>query len=154
MQLIGDHWRRPGVEFSHCIDRVVEWNVNGKALAACLAGKPGEFRRPTKGNVSKMKREYEYVRIRLGYLPKRVGPSGGGEVKAVAILYRFDRSVRLEMVEKWADLEFEAGSFCMQFGEVVEWVGLRRWARCKSGKAVAVSDAMIDGFISRFHSVC
>ena len=125
--------------------------LTGRHFFSCLAGKPGEFRRPSKGNITKMKREYEYMRIRLGFLPKRVGPTGTCEVKAVAILYRFDRSVCLEMAETWADLEFQAGSFCMKFGEVVEWVGLRRWVRSASGEAAGVTDAMVDDFISRCH---
>jgi len=148
VQLDQDHWRRPGVSFSHCADRVVEWNVNGKALAACLAGKPGEFRAPTKGNTRKMVREYEYVRIRLGFLPKRVGPAGASQVNAVAILYRFHHTVILEMSETWADLEFTAGSFCMEFGEVVEWVGLCRWVNTKSGRGVGASPAMVEAFVS------
>ena len=129
-----DCWTRPNVSFSFSSDRVCVWVVNGAAFKDTLRGKPGEFRGDGVTNRKKMTnkagvlRAYEYIVIRYGYGKKREGDSQSENIKAVSIVFRFKQSVRLEVPQTWGGQTFEKDSWCMEFGEVVEWVGLYRWA--------------------------
>ena len=129
-----DCWRRPVEGFSFSSDRVCEWNVNAAGFKDTLRGKPGEFRRDNKTNRRKIinkngiLRAYEYILIRHGFGKKREGASRSKIIKAVSIVFRFKQSVQLEAPQTWGGQTFGKGSWCMKFGEVVEWVGLYRWA--------------------------
>ena len=146
-----DCWTRPNVSFSFSSDRVCVWVVNGAALKDTLRGKPGEFRADNKTNRKKLIkkvgvfRAYEYIVIRWGYGKKRVGRPQSEIITAVSIVFRFKQSVRLEVPQRWGGQTFEKDSWCMEFGEVVEWVGLYRWAAI-----VGVPDSIISSWVLEY----
>lgn len=121
--------------------------MNEHALKDTLCGKPGEFRNDVKTNRNKFVnrdglRNYEYVLIRFGFLAKRQGVSQTTNITAVSILYRFRRSVKVTVEQGWGGYTFRVGSWCMEFGEVVEWSGLYKWAI-----KADVSESLVDTWV-------
>ena len=141
-----DCWQRPGVMLSFCNDRVCEWNINELAFKHTLLGKPGEFRNDNKTNRAKFSfkkegvlKSYEFILVRWGFKAKR---NRKNQSAAVSILFRFKGSKQLVVPEQWGGFDFEVGSWCMGFGEVVEWAGLYRFA-ATAGLSVSIIDNWI-----------